>query len=326
MEKILEIKNLTVHFPLKTGLFSFPQVVHAVDGISFDIIKSEILGIVGESGCGKSSLARALIGLNHITSGEVIFQKDKHLEKMNKDGWHQIYKDIQFIFQDPISALNPRMTVAEIIMEPLTVYHTELRKREMLEKVIAIMELVGLSTNQINRYPSEFSGGQCQRIGIARALILNPKLLICDEAVSALDASIKAQIINLLKDLQQKLGLTILFISHDLSIVKHICDRVLVMYLGNIMELADKETLYTKSHHPYTKVLLASVPDANPKLENGKRVDILSGELPSAANPPHGCVFSTRCKLADDICRAKRPELRNMDDGTIVACFKAQYS
>lgn len=323
LEKILEIKDLKVHFPVKTALFAKSQVVHAADNVSFDVYAGEVLGIVGESGCGKSSLARCLVGLNKITAGEVIFQGTKNLHTMSNQEWHAVHKDIQFIFQDPIAALNPRRTVAEIIMEPLSVYSSHLKKAEMLEKVSAMMKLVGLSLNQINRYPSEFSGGQCQRIAIARALILRPKLLICDEAVSALDSSIKAQIINLLKDLQKELQLTILFISHDLSVVKHICDRVLVMYLGNIMELAHTETLYKNCYHPYTKALLASVPIANPKLEREKKNAILAGELPSIVNPPYGCVFSTRCPLADDGCRSKRPELRAMTNGALVACFKA---
>jgi oligopeptide transport system ATP-binding protein len=322
MQKVLEIKNLKVHFPLKKGIFAKSQVVHAVDNVSFEVYAGETLGIVGESGCGKSSLARSLVGLNKITAGEVIFLSTHHLEAANKNSWHKLRQDIQFIFQDPVASLNPRMTVAEIIAEPLKIYKPHLTYDEIMQQVAQLMQLVGLSTNQLNRYPLEFSGGQCQRIGIARALILNPKLIICDESVSALDASIKAQIINLLKDLQKKLNLTIIFISHDLSVVKHICSRVLVMYLGNVMELSTKDILYKHSHHPYSGALLSAVPIANPKLERNKVIKLLEGELPSAVNPPRGCVFSSRCPKADDMCRGSRPLPQLLDDGTLVACFK----
>ena len=321
MQKLLEIKNLKVYFPINNGMFSKSQVVHAVDNISFDVYAGETLGIVGESGCGKSSLARSLVGLNKVTSGEVVFLGSEHLEKATKDKWHNYRKEIQFIFQDPVASLNPRMTVAEIIAEPLEVYHPTLTKIEVMNKVVEIMKLVGLSVDQINRYPLEFSGGQCQRIGIARALILKPKLIICDESVSALDASIKAQIINLLKDLQQQLNLTIIFISHDLSVVKHICDRVLVMYLGNIMELSQKQILYKSSHHPYSSALLSAVPIANPDVERKKVIKLLEGELPSSITPPVGCVFNSRCPKADDKCRANRPKKLALDDGSLVACF-----
>ena len=321
MKKLLEIKNLKVHFPLKKGLLAKQQVVHAVDDVSFDVYEGETLGIVGESGCGKSSLARSLVGLNPITSGKVVFLTTEQLNDASSKQWHKLRKDIQFIFQDPVASLNPRMTVAEIIAEPLKIYSPHLSKTEVMEKVIELMQLVGLSTNQINRYPLEFSGGQCQRIGIARALVLNPKLIICDESVSALDASIKAQIINLLKDLQHKLKLTIMFISHDLSVVKHICDRVLVMYLGNIMELSTKDILYKHSHHPYTEALLSAVPIANPELERKKVIRLLEGDLPSPVIPPVGCVFSTRCPKAVSTCLTSRPQPRVLDDGAIVACY-----
>ena len=322
MEKLLEISNLKVYFELNRSLFGKPKIVHAVDDVSFTVYAGETLGIVGESGCGKSSLARALVGLNKITDGKVLFLGTTDLAKANSDSWQSLHQQIQFIFQDPIASLNPRMTVAEIIAEPLRAYHRSLSQNQIQQKVLETMRLVGLSETQINRYPQEFSGGQCQRIGIARSLILAPKLIICDESVSALDASIKAQIINLLQELQQKLNLTIIFISHDLSVVRHICHRILVMYLGNIMELATNEVLYQQKRHPYTQALLSAVPIANPKLERAKVFKPLEGELPSSLTPPKGCVFSTRCPLADDRCKASRPPLYSFSDGALVACFK----
>lgn len=323
MSSILKIKNLKVYFPKNTKLFAPKKFVKAVDNISFEVKSGEILGVVGESGCGKSSLARALVGLNHIDSGEVVFN-NHDLHTFNKSQWRDVYKSIQFIFQDPIAALDPRMTIVDIIAEPLNSYYADLNKNQKLELAIDMMEKVGLSKDFINRYPSELSGGQCQRVAIARALILKPKLLICDEAVSALDASIKMQIIKLLKDLQKELSLTIIFISHDLSIVKHICDRVLVMYLGNVMELSDTTTLYDNPLHPYTKVLLASAPIPDPKKERSKKVEFLNGDLPSNIDVPVGCVFSSRCKLADDNCRKSRPGLKSYANKALVACFKVQ--
>lgn len=315
MKKILEVKNLKVHFDLGGGLFKAKKVVHAVDGINFDVFEGETLGIVGESGCGKSSLARALCGLNKITDGSAIFEGKIDLAKASSSEWNEVHKQMQFIFQDPVAALNPRMTVAEIIAEPLRTLYPNMSKQETLDKVLRTMKLVGLSHNQINRYPQEFSGGQCQRIGIARALVLEPKVLICDESVSALDVSIKAQIINLLQDLQKELKLTILFISHDLSVVKHICTRIMVMYLGNVMELADKRVIYNAPKHPYTKALLSAVPLAHPSARN-RPVQLLEGELPSPINPPKGCVFSTRCPNVMDKCRESRPSSTIVDEHT----------
>lgn len=319
MTKILEIRDLKVHFDLGGSLFKAKKVVHAVDGINFDVFEGETIGIVGESGCGKSSLARALCGLNKITSGSALFNGKVDLAKANSRQWDEVHKQMQFIFQDPVAALDPRMTVAEIIAEPLETLYPEMKKTEVMEKVLATMKLVGLSHNQINRYPQEFSGGQCQRIGIARALILEPKVLICDESVSALDVSIKAQIINLLQELQQKLKLTILFISHDLGIVKHICNRILVMYLGNIMELGDKRSIYSTPLHPYTNALLSAVPVANPTLEKGKNIQLLEGELPSPLNPPKGCVFSTRCPKTTEQCKTSRPANKTVNHN-VVSC------
>jgi oligopeptide transport system ATP-binding protein len=263
-KKILEIHNLKVHFKKKGGLFKADQTIRAVDGLDFDVFEGETLGIVGESGSGKSSLARALCGLNPITSGSAIFDGRIDLAKATTKQWREVHKQMQFVFQNPIGALNPRMTITEIIAEPLITLYPRMTKKQVIEKVISTMKLVGLSSNQINRYPQEFSGGQCQRISIARALILEPKVLICDESVSALDVSIKAQIINLLQDIQQRLKFTILFISHDLGVIRHICDRVLVMYLGQIVELGSKQAIYTAPKHPYTKSLLAAVPVIGP--------------------------------------------------------------
>ena len=320
MKKILEVKNLKVHFELSSGLFKPKKVVHAVDGIDFEVFEGETLGIVGESGCGKSSLARALCGLNKITSGSALFN-GIDLAKASAKQWDEVHKQMQFIFQDPVAALDPRMTVAEIIAEPLVTLYPNMKQTEVMAKVFSTMKLVGLSQNQVNRYPQEFSGGQCQRIGIARALILEPKVLICDESVSALDVSIKAQIINLLQELQQKLKLTILFISHDLGVIKHICNRILVMYLGNIMELGAKKTIYSDPLHPYTKALLSAVPVANPELEKAKVIQLLEGELPSPVNPPHGCVFHTRCPLASEACSLSRPTEKIVREHS-VSCFK----
>ena len=320
MKKILEVKNLKVHFELSSGLFKPKKVVHAVDGIDFEVFEGETLGIVGESGCGKSSLARALCGLNKITSGSALFN-GIDLAKASAKQWDEVHKQMQFIFQDPVAALDPRMTVAEIIAEPLVTLYPNMKQTQVMEKVFSTMKLVGLSQNQVNRYPQEFSGGQCQRIGIARALILEPKVLICDESVSALDVSIKAQIINLLQELQQKLKLTILFISHDLGVIKHICNRILVMYLGNIMELGAKKTIYSDPLHPYTKALLSAVPVANPELEKAKVIQLLEGELPSPVNPPHGCVFHTRCPLASEACSQSRPDEKIVREHS-VSCFK----
>lgn len=320
MRKILEVKNLKVHFELNGGFFKAKKVVHAVDGINFDVFEGETLGIVGESGCGKSSLARALCGLNKITAGSALFN-GIDLAKASAKQWDEVHKQMQFIFQDPVAALDPRMTVAEIIAEPLVTLYPHMKITEVMEKVFATMKLVGLTKNQVNRYPQEFSGGQCQRIGIARALILEPKVLICDESVSALDVSIKAQIINLLQELQQKLKLTILFISHDLGVIKHICNRILVMYLGNIMELGEKKTIYSNPLHPYTKALLSAVPVANPELEKTKVIQLLEGELPSPVNPPRGCVFHTRCPLASEECSQSRPAEKIISAHS-VSCFK----
>ena len=319
---ILEVKNLTVEFPIKkTIIGKVTQKVTAVNDVSFDVKEGEIIGIVGESGCGKSSLLRALIGLNHITNGEVIWKGEHplHNYKSHKQ-WLSVRRDIQMIFQDPFACLNPKMVVRNIIAEPLINFNKGLSKKEVDEKVLTIMRKVGLNESQMYRYPHEFSGGQCQRIGIARALICEPKLLVCDEPVSALDVSIQAQVVNLLKELQQDFKLTILFVAHDLSIVKHISDRLFVMYLGSLVEVSPKKNIYKNPVHPYTKVLLNAIPIADPKLARQRSIEIEKAELPSPLNPPKGCAFHTRCKIVTDICKKEHPSLRLIEDEVYAAC------
>jgi oligopeptide transport system ATP-binding protein len=319
---VLEVKNLTVEFPIKKTITGkVTQKVTAVNDVSFDVKEGEIIGIVGESGCGKSSLLRALIGLNDITNGEVIWKGEHPLHKYKSHKqWLSVRRDIQMIFQDPFACLNPRMVVRNIIAEPLINFNKDLSKKEVDEKVLSIMKKVGLNESQMYRYPHEFSGGQCQRIGIARALICEPKLLVCDEPVSALDVSIQAQVVNLLKELQKDFKLTILFVAHDLSIVKHISDRLFVMYLGSLVEVSPKETIYKNPVHPYTKVLLDAIPIADPKLAKSRRFELEKAELPSPLNPPKGCAFHTRCKIATDICKKEHPSLRAIEEDVFVAC------
>lgn len=323
--KLLQIKNLKVHFSSPHQFFEPKKTVYALNNLSFDVYSGEILGIVGESGCGKSSLARALVNLNSITDGEIIFEEKHLLSQFSEKEWHPFRKEIQYIFQDSIASLNPRMTVFELIAEPLSVYYSHLSSQEIKFKVLEMMKLVGLSEHQLYRYAQEFSGGQCQRITIARALIIHPRLLICDESISALDVSIKAQIINLLKDLQKHFNLTIIFISHDLSVVQHICDRVLVLYLGYMMELSNVDNLYAHPRHPYTKALLSAIPIPDPHLAHQKKVELLDGELPSPLNPSQGCPFCTRCPLADEYCHQEKPAIKALSDGTLVACFKVLF-
>jgi len=285
-----------------------------VGGISFDLFAGETLGVVGESGCGKSTLARALLNLNPANSGSIRWMGQEMLGAP-EGTWLSVRKDIQMIFQDPLASLDPRMTVAQIIAEPLRTHHPELSRDEVMARVRAIMGRVGLTAQQINRYPHEFSGGQCQRIGIARALILQPKLIVCDEPVSALDVSIQAQIINLLKELQAELGLALIFIAHDLAVVRHISHRIMVMYLGRAMELASKHALYEQPRHPYTQALLSAIPIPDPELERGKVIQLLQGDLPSPLSPPTGCVFRTRCPKAQAVCATVVPVLRTGEAG-----------
>lgn len=320
---ILEVTNLDVNFKIKDKkalFFAKPQTLKAVNNVSFKLYEGETLGVVGESGCGKSTLARAIIGLVQSSAGNIVWL-GKDLSHQSKAEWKNTRKDIQMIFQDPLASLNPRMNIGEIIAEPLKIYQPQLSEAEVKERVQAMMMKVGLLPNLINRYPHEFSGGQCQRIGIARALIIEPKMIICDEPVSALDVSIQAQVVNLLKLLQKEMGLSLIFIAHDLAVVKHISDRVLVMYLGNAVELGTDDEVYNHTKHPYTKALMSAVPIPDPKLERNKEIQLLEGDLPSPINPPSGCVFRTRCPLADESCAKEKPLLKG-NDTHFVACFK----
>lgn len=319
---ILDIKNLKVHFNIASSSllpWAKSSKLKAVDGVSVRLYEGETLGVVGESGCGKSTFARAIIGLVEATAGEVVWL-GQDLTKMQAWQRRETRKQIQMIFQDPLASLNPRMSVGDIIAEPLQTFYPQLSKQEVKERVQEMMAKVGLLPNVINRYPHEFSGGQCQRIGIARALILNPKMIICDEPVSALDVSIQAQVVNLLKELQRELGLSLVFIAHDLSVVKHISDRVLVMYLGNAVELGESDALFSEPKHPYTRALMSAVPIPDPNIERNKKIEMLEGDLPSPMNPPSGCVFRTRCPKAKDICAQQQPQIVG-DDIHAVACL-----
>ncbi|MFV2030026.1 murein tripeptide/oligopeptide ABC transporter ATP binding protein OppF [Neisseria sp. S1] len=311
-QPLLQVRDLRVVFRVreaKSWPWQKPALLQAVNGVSFDLQPGETLGVVGESGCGKSTLARAIIGLVKAESGSVLWQ-GQDLTKLDAKTLRLKRRDIQMIFQDPLASLNPRMTVGDIIAEPLRTFYPELGKAEVMARVKEMMGKVGLLPNQINRYPHEFSGGQCQRIGIARALILKPKLLICDEPVSALDVSIQAQVVNLLKQIQREMGLAMIFIAHDLSVVKHISDRVLVMYLGNAVELGEDQAVYGAPAHPYTRALMSAVPIPDPKIERGKHIELLPGDLPSPLNPPSGCVFRTRCPEAIELCAKEKPQLK----------------
>ncbi|MFB3076759.1 MAG: ABC transporter ATP-binding protein [Lysobacterales bacterium] len=323
---VLRVQDLTVDFTSYTGglLQRKERVLRAVNGISFDLNASESLGIVGESGSGKSTLARAILGLIKPDRGRVMWQGED-LTLLDEEELRQKRKEIQIVFQDPVASLNPRMTAGDIISEPLWTFYPNMAPLQVEERARGMMKMVGLLPNQINRYPHQFSGGQCQRIGIARSLVLNPKLVICDEPVSALDVSIQAQIINLLKDLQKKLGLALIFIAHDLSLVKHISDRILVMYMGSSMELSERDALYRRPLHPYTNALIKSVPIPDPKLAARVRQDNwLTGDIPSPYDPPKGCIFNTRCLYKVSRCETDVPALRRMEHGDWVACHRAE--
>ncbi|WP_316571499.1 dipeptide ABC transporter ATP-binding protein [Neobacillus sp. YIM B06451] len=313
---LVEVSNLKKYFPKKKGLFGKNTTyVKAVDDISFSIKKGETLGLVGESGCGKSTTGRMIMKLLEATEGKILFE-GKDITHLTDDEIRSMRKDFQMVFQDPYASLNPRLKVGEIIEEPLLVHGYP--KDKLRERVQYLLEVVGLSAYHADRYPHEFSGGQRQRIGIARALAINPKLIVADEPVSALDVSIQSQILNLLKDLQEEFGLTYLFIAHDLSVVEHISDRVGVMYLGKIVELTDKETLYRNPLHPYTKALMSAVPIPDPSIKR-ERI-LLKGDIPSPSNPPAGCTFHTRCPFAVEQCKVDVPALRELEDGHFVSC------
>jgi oligopeptide transport system ATP-binding protein len=319
---LLSVRDLKVQFELPADSpwpWAPTQTLKAVDGPSFDIFSGETLGIVGESGCGKSTLARALLNLVPAKAGSVVWQGQEMLGASSAT-WQRLRKDVQMIFQDPLASLDPRMTIGQIIAEPLQTHLPDLKQQEVMQKVRAMMEKVGLTEQQINRYPHEFSGGQCQRIGIARALVLEPKLVICDEPVSALDVSIQAQIINLLMKLQSQMGLALIFIAHDLAVVRHISQRVMVMYLGRTMELAGKQAIYEHPSHPYTQALLSAIPTPDPRRERHKKLQLLQGDLPSPINPPSGCIFRTRCPKAVANCAVQTPALRALNAQTQVAC------
>jgi oligopeptide transport system ATP-binding protein len=315
---LLSVKDVSVEFKITTGSWQRPKILTAVDRVSLELERGETLGVVGESGCGKSTLARAILGLSPLAGGSVWLDGKSVTEQSDKRWWR---RDIQIIFQDPLASLNPRMTVGEIIAEPLQTLMPELSRDDTKRRVGTMMERAGLSVGHINRYPHEFSGGQCQRIGIARALVSEPRVVLCDEPVSALDVSIQAQIINLLTDLQQEMGLALLFIAHDLAVVRHISRRVMVMYLGRAVEVADADVLYEAPMHPYTRALLAAVPVAEPGRIR-PQAEIVQGDVPSPLSPPSGCAFRTRCPHAIERCSRERPELRRID-ATYAACHLA---
>lgn len=324
-EVILSVTGLKKHFPIMKGVFRREAgAVRAVDGISFDIRRGETLGLVGESGSGKSTTGRVVLQLDEATEGSVAYRGEE-LTTVSSSRMRELRKQMQMIFQDPHASLNPRMTVASIIGEPL-VENSSMNKVERRTRIDELLKLVGLDPSHANRYPHEFSGGQRQRIGIARAIALNPEFIVCDEPIAALDVSIQAQVVNLLKELQENLQLTYLFISHDLSMVRHIADRVAVMYLGNLVELAATDELYDNPRHPYTQALNSAVPLPDPVLEATRQRVILEGDMPSPANPPPGCVFSTRCPIATDKCSAEVPVWRDIGDDHWVACHFADMT
>ncbi len=323
---LMHVDNLVKHFPITQGIVFRKQVgaVRAVDGVSFDVHTGETLGLVGESGCGKSTTGRTILQLYRPTSGTVEFDGVNLVELKGGD-LRKMRRKMQMIFQDPYASLNPRMTVSEIVGEPLIVHHVA-RGKEVEDRVAHLLETVGLDAAFGNRFPHEFSGGQRQRIGVARALALQPSFIVCDEPISALDVSIQAQVVNLLEQLQDEYSLTYLFIAHDLSMVRHISDRVAVMYLGVIVELASRDEIYRSPLHPYTQALLSAVPIPDPFAEGQRRRIILEGDVPSPTNPPSGCRFRTRCRLAQAICGEVRPEFRELKPGHFVACHFAEQS
>jgi len=316
MDKLIEVKNLKKWFPVGKGAAGKREILKAVDDVSFFINRKEVLGLVGESGCGKTTCGKMLLRIIEPTSGSIFFD-NVEITHLNRQEMKNFRRRMMIIYQDPYGSLDPRMRIGRAIAEPLEVHNIGSSK-EREERVIQLMEKVGLSADQINRYPHEFSGGQRQRIGIARALATNPEFIVADESVSALDVSIQAQIINLLKELQQEFGLTLLFVAHDLSVVKHISDRVAVMYLGKIVEMAEKKSLFSEPKHPYTQALLAAVPIPDPRQR--KQQEIIMGDVPSPINPPEGCHFHTRCPKVIDICKEEKPILKEIKPDYFVAC------
>jgi oligopeptide transport system ATP-binding protein len=321
---LLEVKNLKMHFPVTSGIVFQRAVAHikAVDDISFYVRQGETLGLVGESGCGKTTTGRCILQLYKPTGGQIIFE-GQELSKLNTRQMRLMRRQMQVVFQDPFSSLNPRMTAGNIIGEPLIVHGLVKSKAEYKDRVGELLQNVGLNPYMADRFPHEFSGGQRQRIGVARALSVDPKFIVCDEPVSALDVSIQAQVINLLEDLQEQFNLTYLFIAHDLSVVRHISDRVAVMYLGRIVEIADRNDIYRNPLHPYTKALLSAVPIPDPVIDAQRERILLSGEVPSPLNPPSGCVFHPRCPIAIDDCSRVVPDLKEVEPGHWAACIRA---
>ena len=321
-QEILEVKNLKVNFDVRSEgdmPWTKAKKLKAVNDVSFSLKAGETLGVVGESGCGKSTLARAIVKMVPAESGEVVWLGNDLLG-MSSAEIRPYRKQIQMIFQDPLASLNPRMNIGEIIAEPLRTHYPKTPESDVQARVSDVMNKVGLLDNLMNRYPHEFSGGQCQRIGIARALILKPKLIICDEPVSALDVSIQAQVVNLLMDLQEEMDLALIFIAHDLSVVKHISTKIMVLYLGNMVELANSEDIYKAPSHPYTQALISAVPIPDPSVEKNKDLILIEGELPSPINPPSGCVFRTRCHIAQEVCANEKPEFKGLSKDHSVAC------
>ena len=324
-EPILSVRNLVKHFPLTQGIVFKKQVgaVQAVSDVSFDLYRGETLGLVGESGCGKSTTAKLLLRLEKATSGQALY-KGKDIFSMGKKELRALRRNIQIVFQDPYASLNPRMTVGDIISEAWEIHKGVVPKKEHAKKIKELLEVVGLDPGHTNRYPHQFSGGQRQRIGVARALALNPEIIILDEPVSALDVSVQAQVVNLLEKLQNEFGLSYIFIAHDLSVVRHISDRVAVMYLGKIVEIGKQEEVYEKPSMPYTQALLSAVPVPDPRAREGKKRIMLQGDVPSPANPPSGCRFRTRCWKAEDICAEETPALIDRGQGHPAACHFAE--
>lgn len=316
-QKLLEVQNLKQYFPVK-GTLLHSNVIKAVDDVSFFINRGETFGLVGESGCGKTTIGRTILRIHEPTGGKILFDgKD-----VTQGNFLPYRKKMQIVFQDPYASLDPRMTVGDIIGEPIDIHHLADGKQQRKEKILQLLETVGLNSEHANRYPHEFSGGQRQRVGIARALAVDPQFIVCDEPVSALDVSIQAQVVNMFEELQDRLGLTYLFIAHDLSIVKHISDRIGVMYLGKLMELADSDTLYHNPIHPYTQALLSAIPVPDPRESRRKKRIVLQGDVPSPLNPPSGCRFRTRCSYATELCAHSVPEWREHEPGHFAACHR----